>query len=44
VEVAVDQRLHRREQHRRAEAADDGPEHDDRREAWANAIASAPVA
>ena len=33
LEVAVDQRLHRRQQQRRAEPADDRPEHDDRRQA-----------
>ena len=33
LEVAVDQRLHRRQQHRRAQPADDRPEHDDRRQA-----------
>ncbi len=32
LEVAVDQRLHRRQQQRRAEPADDRPEHDDRGE------------
>jgi len=30
LEVAVDERLHRRQQQRRTEAADDRPEHDDR--------------
>ena len=33
LEVAVDERLHRRQVERGAEPADDGPEHDDRREA-----------
>ena len=44
LEVAVDQRLHRRQQQRGAEAADDRPEDHDRQQFWANAIDSAPTA
>ena len=44
VEVAVDQRLHRREQERRAEATDDRPEDDDRGQVLGEVIARAPMA
>ena len=45
LEVAVDERLHRREEQRGAEPADDRPEDDDRRQTLcASVIASAPTA
>ena len=43
-EVAMDERLHRGQQERRTEAADDRPEDEDRSTLWPNAIARAPIA